>query len=257
MLIHPTAIIDPTAKIGDNVSIGAYTVVGADVEIGNETSIGPHVIINGPTVIGKRNKIFQFASVGEQCQDLKYKGEPTRLIIGDDNTIREGATLHRGTIQDEHETRIGSHCLLMVNTHVAHDCVVGDHVIMANNTGIAGHCHVGDHAILGGNSGVHQFCQVGAHAFVGMGSVVVKDVPAFVTVQGYPATPHGMNFEGMKRRGFSRESIKSLRQAYKVVYREGKTVKEAITELEETLQMVPELKLFIDSVQSSRRGIAR
>lgn len=256
-MIHPTAVIDPKAKIGANVTIGAFCVIGADVEIGDETEVGPHVVINGPTVIGKRNRIFQFASVGEECQDLKYKGEPTRLVIGDDNTIREGVTLHRGTIQDNSETRIGSHCLFMAYTHVAHDCVVGNHVIMANNAGIAGHCQVGDYAILGGNSGVHQFCQIGAHCFVGMGSVVVKDVPAYVTVQGYPATPHGMNFEGMKRRGFSRDAIKSLRAAYKTVYREGKTVKEAIEEIQSSMEMLPELKVFLDSIENSRRGIAR
>ncbi|MEJ2042173.1 MAG: acyl-ACP--UDP-N-acetylglucosamine O-acyltransferase [Reinekea sp.] len=254
--IHSTAVIDPSAKIANGVSIGPYSVIGADVEIGEDTWVGPHVVINGPTVIGKRNRIFQFASVGEECQDLKYKGEPTRLIIGDDNIIREGATLHRGTIQDEGETRIGSHCLFMAYTHIAHDCIVGNHVILANGTGVAGHCHIGDYVILGGNSGVHQFCQIGAHAFVGASSLVVKDIPAYVTVQGYPAEPHGMNLEGLRRRGFDKEVIRELRRAYKVVYREGKTVKDAMTELDSG-DMSPELRVFIDSIQQSRRGIAR
>jgi UDP-N-acetylglucosamine acyltransferase len=254
--IHPTAIIDPSAKIDDSVSIGPYSVIGADVEIDADTTVGPHVVINGPTVIGKRNRIFQFASVGEECQDLKYKGEPTRLIIGDDNTIREGATLHRGTIQDQGETRIGNHCLFMAYTHIAHDCIIGNHVIVANSTGIAGHCRIADYVILGGNAGVHQFCQVGEHAFIGASSAVLKDVPAFVTVQGYPAEPHGMNLEGLRRRGFSKEVIKELRRAYKVVYREGKTVKDAVAELESGT-LCPELRTFIASIQSSRRGIVR
>lgn len=256
-MIHPTAIIDPSARIGDNVQIGPYSVIGADVELGDDCWIGPHVVINGPTVIGKRNRIFQFASVGEECQDLKYQGEPTRLIIGDDNTIREGATLHRGTVQDTSETRVGSHCLFMAYTHVAHDCIVGDHVILANGTNVAGHCLIGDYAILGGNTGVHQFCQIGAHAFVGAGSTVLKDIPAFVTVQGYPAAPHGMNFEGLKRRGFSKDSLRGLRHAYKVVYREGKTVQEALAELELDENPNADVKVFLDSIRQSRRGIAR
>lgn len=256
-MIHPTAIIDPSARIGENVQIGPYTVIGANVELGDDCWIGPHVVINGPTVIGKRNRIFQFASVGEECQDLKYKGEPTRLIIGDDNTIREGATLHRGTVQDASETRVGSNCLFMAYTHVAHDCIVGDHVILANGTNVAGHCLIGDYAILGGNTGVHQFCQIGAHAFVGAGSTVLKDIPAYVTVQGYPAAPHGMNFEGLKRRGFSKESLRGLRHAYKVVYREGKTVQEALAELELDENPNADVKVFLDSIRQSRRGIAR
>lgn len=256
-MIHPTAIIDPSARIAANVSIGPYSVIGADVEIGEGTWVGPHVVINGPTVIGKHNKIFQFASVGEECQDLKYKGEPTRLIIGDHNIIREFTTLQRGTIQDAEETRIGSHCLFMAYSHVAHDCILGDHVILANSAQVAGHCIIGHYAILGGNSGVHQFCQIGEHAFVGAGSTVLKDIPAYVTVQGYPAAPHGMNFEGLKRRGFSKDALKVLRQAYKVVYREGKTVKEAIAELQAINPVLPELNVFIDSIQNSRRGITR
>lgn len=256
-MIHSTAIIDPAARIADDVTIGPYAVIGPDVVIGEGTEIGPHTVIKGPTVIGKRNRIFQFASVGEECQDLKYKGEPTRLIIGDDNTIREFTTLQRGTIQDAEETRIGSHCLFMAYSHVAHDCIVGDYVILANSAQVAGHCVIDDHAILGGNTGVHQFCQIGTHAFVGAGSTVLKDIPAFVTMQGYPATPHGINVEGLKRRGYSRDAIKALRQAYKVVYRESKTVREALAELQPMVAEHPELQVFIDSVERSRRGIAR
>ena len=257
MVIHSTAIIDPTAKIGANVSIGPYSVIGANVEIGADTWVGPHAVINGPTIIGKGNRIFQFSSVGEQCQDLKYQGEPTRLIIGDFNIIREFTTLQRGTIQDAEETRIGSHGLFMAYTHVAHDCVIGDYVILANGAQVAGHCVVGDHAILGGNTAIHQFCQIGQHAFVGAGSTVLKDIPAFITVQGYPAAPHGMNFEGLKRRGYSKAALRALRHAYKVVYREGKTVKDALAELEDTDLMGPEVQVFIDSIRNSRRGIAR
>lgn len=256
-MIHSTAIIDPSAKVADGVSIGPYSVIGADVEIGEDTWVGPHVVINGPTVIGKRNKIFQFSSVGEECQDLKYQGEPTRLVIGDDNTIREFATLQRGTIQDEEETRIGSHCLFMAYSHVAHDCIIGNHVILANSAQVAGHCVIDDYAILGGNTGVHQFCQIGAHAFVGAGSMVLKDIPAYMMVQGYPAAPHGMNFEGLKRRGYSKDTLKELRSAYKVVYREGKTVKEALAELTEAGDISAELRVFIDSIERARRGIAR
>lgn len=256
-MIHPTALIDDSAVIGTNVSIGPFSVIGADVVIGDDTWIGPHVVVNGPTVIGRHNKIYQFASVGEACQDLKYKGEPTRLIIGDHNTIREGATLHRGTIQDSEETRVGSHNLFMAYSHVAHDCMIGSHCILANGAQVAGHCVIDDYAILGGNTGVHQFCRIGAHAFVGAGSLVLKDIPAYVTVQGYPAAPHGMNMEGLKRRGFSREAMKLLRHAYKVVYREGKTVKEALAELEPLAENQSELAVFVESVRQSKRGIAR
>lgn len=256
-MIHPTVQIDPSARIADGVSIGPFSVIGPDVEIGEGTWIGPHVVVNGPTTIGRHNKIFQFASVGEACQDLKYKGEPTRLIIGDHNTIREFATLHRGTIQDNGETRVGSHCLIMAYAHIAHDVVVSDRVIMANNAQLAGHVHVGEHAIIGGNCGVHQFVSVGPHSFLGAGSTVLKDVPAFVTVQGYPATAHGMNFEGLRRRGFERDAMRALRRAYKVVYREGKTVREALEELEPEAEAYPEVRTFIASIQHSKRGIVR
>ncbi|TXR54072.1 acyl-ACP--UDP-N-acetylglucosamine O-acyltransferase [Reinekea thalattae] len=256
-MIHPSAIIDPSARIADTVEIGPYSVIGADVEIQDGTWIGPHVVINGPTVIGKNNRIFQFASIGEECQDLKYNGEPTRLVIGDSNTIRECVTMQRGTVQGEFDTKVGSHGLFMAYSHVAHDCTIGDHVIVANSAQIAGHCTIGDHAILGGNTGVHQFCQIGEHAFIGTGSTILKDIPAYIMAQGFPAAPHGMNFEGLKRRGFSKEAIRALRQAYKVVYREGRILKDALVELESSAAEFAEVALFVDSIKKSTRGIAR
>ncbi len=256
-MIHPTALVDKAARIADGVVIGPFTVIGPDVEIGEGCWIGPHVVINGPTTIGRHNKIFQFASVGEACQDLKYQGEPTRLIIGDHNTIRECATLHRGTIQDNGETRVGSHCLLMAYSHVAHDVVLGDRVILANSAQLAGHVKVGYHAIIGGNAGVHQYVSIGDHAFVGTGSTVLKDIPAYVTVQGYPASPHGMNTEGLRRRGFSAEAVKALRNAYKTVYRESKTTKAALAELAPVAEQFPEVAVFVRSIETASRGIVR
>ncbi|MHA7881028.1 MAG: acyl-ACP--UDP-N-acetylglucosamine O-acyltransferase [Saccharospirillum sp.] len=256
-MIHPTALVDPAARIADGVVIGAYSVVGPDVEIDEGCWIGPHVVINGPTTLGRFNKIYQFASVGEDCQDLKYQGEPTRLIVGDHNTIREFTTLHRGTVQDQGETRIGNHNLLMAYSHIAHDVVVGDHVIIANNGQLAGHVRIDDHAIIGGHVGVHQFVRIGAHAFVGAGSTLLKDVPAYVTVQGYPAVPHGMNTEGLRRRGFSKEAMQALRAAYKTVYRSGLRVEQALQALAESAQQHPEVAVFVDSIQQSGRGIVR
>lgn len=256
-MIHPTALVDKAARIADGVVIGPFTVIGPEVEIGEGCWVGPHVVINGPTTIGRHNKIYQFASVGEACQDLKYQGESTRLVIGDHNTIRECATLHRGTIQDNSETRVGSHCLLMAYSHVAHDVVLRDHVILANSAQLAGHVKVGFHATIGGNAGVHQYVSIGDHAFVGTGSTVLKDVPAFVTVQGYPASPHGMNTEGLRRRGFSAEAIKALRNAYKTVYRESKTTKVALAQLEPIALAFPEVAVFVHSIEMASRGIVR
>lgn len=256
-MIHPTALIDPTARLAEGVEVGPYSIIGAGVEIGADTWVGPHVVIQGPTVIGRGNRIFQFASVGEASQDLKYRGEPTRLVVGDNNTIREGVTLHRGTVQDKGETRVGSDCLLMAYSHVAHDVIMGDHVIIANGTQLAGHVQIGDHAILGGNCGIHQFCHIGAHAFLGAGTTLVKDVPAYVMVQGNPATPHGINLEGLRRRGFSAGSISALRRAYKTVYREGRTVKDALAMLGAEAAEHPEVQPFIDSIVAASRGIVR
>lgn len=256
-LLDPRAIIDPRARLADNVEVGPWSIIGPDVEIGEGTVIGPHVIVKGPTVIGRHNRIYQFSSVGEDTPDLKYKGEPTRLVIGDHNVIREGATIHRGTVQDRSETTIGSHNLLMAYVHVGHDSVIGDHCILVNNTALAGHVHIDDWAILSGFTLVHQFCHIGAHSFSGMGTAIGKDVPAFVTVFGSPAEARSMNFEGMRRRGFSEEAMQALRRAYKVVYRKGLTVEAALAELAEEAALHPEVALFCDSVRHSTRGITR
>ncbi len=235
-MIDKLAFVHPEAKIGKNVTIGPWSYIGADVEIGDDCWISSHVVIKGPSIIGKGNRIFQFASVGEDCQDKKYAGEPTRLIMGDNNIIRESVTIHRGTVQDNSETRIGSNNLFMAYVHIAHDCVVGDNVIMANNASIAGHCHVGDWAILGGMTGVHQFVHIGAHAFTAGCSLVLQDVPPFVMASGQAAIPRGLNMEGMKRRGFAKETQQALRRAYKTLYRSSLTLEEAVAAMLRTPQ---------------------
>ncbi|GAB3291947.1 acyl-ACP--UDP-N-acetylglucosamine O-acyltransferase [Pseudidiomarina andamanensis] len=255
-MIHPTAIIDDSARIGNNVEIGPYTIVGAHVEIGDNCVIGPHVVLRGPTVLGKNNRIFQFASVGEDCQDKKYNGEPTRLVIGDNNVIRECVTIHRGTVQDQGLTQIGSNNLLMAYVHVAHDCMVGNNVILANNTTLAGHVHVGDWAILGGFTGVHQFCHIGAHAFTAVNSVVVQDIPPYIMAQGHNAAPRTINAEGLKRRGFQPNQILNIKRAFKLLYRQGLTINEAVEKMRE-LDAETELSPLIDFVQNSQRGIIR
>ncbi|MBI2379985.1 MAG: acyl-ACP--UDP-N-acetylglucosamine O-acyltransferase [Gammaproteobacteria bacterium] len=256
-MIHPTAIIDPKARIGVDVEIGPYSIVGPDVEIGDGTWIGPHVVLKGPTVIGRGNKIFQFASVGEDCQDKKFRGEPTRLVIGDNNVIRESVTIHRGTTQDQGLTQIGNNNLLMAYVHVAHDCMVGNGVILANNATLAGHVQVGDFVILGGFTGVHQFCHIGAHAFSAVSSVVLKDVPPYLMIAGHNAEPHGLNTEGLRRRGYSAETIANLRRAYKIIYRQGLTVQAALPQLEAMIGECPEVQLFVDFLKTSTRGIIR
>ncbi|BAJ01216.1 acyl-ACP--UDP-N-acetylglucosamine O-acyltransferase [Shewanella violacea] len=255
-MIDKLAFVHPDAKIGNNVTIGPWTYIGADVEIGDDCWLSSHVVVKGPTVIGKGNKIFQFASVGEDCQDKKYAGEATRLIMGDNNVVRESVTIHRGTTQDKGETRIGSNNLFMAYVHIAHDCVVGDNVIMSNNASIAGHVHVGDWAILGGLTGVHQFVRIGAHAFTAGYSLILQDVPPFVMASGQPGIPRGLNSEGMKRRGFSKESQIAVRRAYKTLYRKGLTVDEAITALSAESDD-EQVKFMIDFVSNSNRGIIR
>lgn len=256
-MIHEQAIIEPGAIIGKNVTIGPWTYISKDVVIGDDCIISSNVVINGPTKIGKGNRIFQFASIGEDCQDLKYAGEYTELVVGDYNTFREGCTIHRGTVQDNSLTQIGSHNLFMAYAHVAHDCMVGDHCILANNASIAGHVHVGNHAILGGMSGVHQFCRIGDHAFVGASSLVLKDIPPYVMASGQPSKPFGLNSEGLKRRGFSKEVILTLKRAYKAVYKKGFTVDEAINEMLNLSSDTPELTQFSDFIRDSKRGIIR
>ncbi len=256
-MIDPRAIIDPSAKLADDVEIGPWTIVGPDVEIGPGTVIASHVVLKGPTKIGANNKILQFSSVGEDTPDMKYKGEPTRLVIGDNNIIREGVTIHRGTVQDRAETTIGDNNLLMAYVHVGHDSVIGNHCIMVNNASVAGHVHVGDWAILAGYTLVHQFCKIGAHSFSGYGSHISKDVPAYVTVNGQPAEAKTINVEGLRRRGFSSEAITLLRRAYKIIYRQGLTVEEALDKLKQMEKECEELGVLIESLERSARGIIR
>jgi UDP-N-acetylglucosamine acyltransferase len=255
--IDPRAIIDPEAVIGANVEIGPWTIVGAGVELGEGCVVSSHVVLKGPTILGKNNRIYQFSSVGEDTPDLKYKGEPTRLIIGDNNVIREGVTLHRGTIQDRGETVIGSNNLLMAYVHVGHDSVVGSNCILVNNASLAGHVNVGDWAILGGYALVHQFCHIGAHSFAAFGCHIGKDVPAYVTVSGSPAEAKTVNIEGLKRRGFSGDAIAAIRKAYKIVYRQKLTVDEALEALQPLIDAHPEVQLMADSLRQSQRGIVR
>jgi UDP-N-acetylglucosamine acyltransferase len=229
--IHPTAIVDASAKIAPDVAIGPYSIVGPDVAIDAGCVVGPHVVIGARTRLGKRNRIFQFASIGEIAQDRKYGGEATSTTIGDDNTFREYATVHAGTAQDRGDTAIGHGNLFLAYTHVAHDCVVGNLTTFSNNAQIAGHVHIGDWAVLGAFAGVHQFCRVGAHAMLAAFAVVLQDVPPYVTVQGYPARPHGTNNEGLRRRGFAPDDILAVRRAYKTLYREGLSLDEARAKL--------------------------
>lgn len=254
---HPTAIIHPGARLADDVEVGAYSIIGEHVEIGAGTVVGPHVTIGGHTRIGARNRIFQFCSIGEIPQDKKYAGEPTRLEIGDDNTIRECCTFNIGTAQDTGVTRMGNHNWIMAYVHVAHDCQVGSHIIFANCTQLAGHVHVDDHAILGGFTGVHQFCKVGAHVMTGVGSVILQDIPPYVMAAGNPTAPHGINSEGLKRRGFTSEAIMTIKRAYKTLYKSGLTLEKARETILEQASACPELGLLTDFLGSSTRGIIR
>ena len=255
--VHPQAIVDSSAKLADDVTVGPWSYIGPDVEIGEGTEIMSHVVIKGPTKVGRNNRIFQFSSVGEECQDKKYAGEPTTLIIGDDNIIRENCTVHRGTVQDRGETRIGNGNLLMAYVHVAHDCVIGNNTILANCATLAGHVSVGDFAILGGGTMVHQFCHIGTHSMSAGGSIVLKDIPAYIMASGQSAQPFGMNVEGLRRRGFSKDVLLALRRAYKVIYRQGLTTEQAVEELEKAYSDIPEVKPLIDSLRGADRGIIR
>ena len=255
--IHPTALVDPRAKLAAGVRVGPYSVIDGDVEIGEGTTIGAHCVVTGHTVIGRENRIFHFCSIGEANQDKKYQGEPTRLVIGDRNTIREYCSLNRGTAQDRGETTVGSDNWLMAYCHVAHDCVVGDHTVFANNATLAGHVWIGDHAVLGGFTGVHQFVRVGAHVMAGVSSVVLQDIPPYVTVAGHPCTPHGINSEGLKRRGFTPESIETIRRAYKTLYRSKLGFEEAKQAIAELARNVPQLEILAQFLVSTQRGIVR
>jgi len=260
-IIHPTAIVDPRAELADGVEVGAYSVVGAGVRIGEGTRVGPHVVIDGLTTIGRRNNIFQFASIGAAPQDKKHRGEPTRLEIGDDNTIREFVTLNCGTAQDRGVTTIGSDNWIMAYVHVAHDCIVGDHTIFANSTNLAGHVEIGDWVILGGYTGVHQFCKVGAHAMTGVGTVVLHDIPPFVMASGNTAEAHGINSEGLRRRGFSSTRVNAIRRAYRVLYKSGLTLDEARARLAadaaEAGEAAEDLGALVDFLRGVTRGIVR
>lgn len=256
-MIHPQAILDPGTQLGKDVKIGAFSIIGTDVEIGDGTWIGPHVVIQGPTRIGANNRIFQFASIGEAPQDLKYAGEPTRLEIGDRNTIRECVTMSRGTPGGGGVTRVGSDSLFMAYAHIAHDCQIGDHVVFANNATLAGHVEIGSHAILGGFVGIHQFCKVGVHVMLGVGTVALKDIPPYLMAYGNPATPYGLNLRGLKRRGLSDAAVDALKQAYRLVYRSGLTVDAALEKLAPLTAGYPEVAVFCDFIRTAKRGIIR
>ena len=257
MSVHPTAIVASSAVLAGDVEVGPYSVIGEQVEIGSGTRIGSHVVVNGPTRIGRDNRIYHFASIGDDPQDKKYAGESTRLTIGDRNTIREYCTISRGTVQDEGETVLGDDNWIMAYVHIAHDCRIGNQTIFANNATLGGHVHVGDWVIFAGFSGAHQFCRIGAHSFLGMYSGVNRDVPAYLMVAGQPAAPHGINSEGLKRRGFTAEQIRNIKNAYRLVYRNGLKLDAAIAEIETLVPAQPELRIFLESLASSERGITR
>ncbi len=256
-MIHPTAIVAESAVVADDVEIGPYALIGDEVEIGPGCRIGGHVVINGPTRLGAGNRIYQFASIGDDPQDKKYAGERTRLEIGDRNTIREFCTISRGTVQDAGVTRLGDDNWIMAYVHIAHDCQVGSHTILANNATLAGHVHLGDWAIMGGFSGAHQFCRIGTHAFVAMYSGTGQDVPAYTMVAGQPAVPRGINAEGLKRRGFTAEQLRNIKDGYRTLYRRGLKLEEAVSRLEKQAAEQPELVPMLDSVRQSERGIVR
>ncbi len=256
-LIHPTAIVHPGARLAPDVCVGAYSIIGEHVEIGAGSWIGPHVVINGHTRIGRDNRVFQFCSLGEIPQDKKYAGEPTLLEIGDRNTIREFCTFNCGTVQDTGVTRIGDDNWIMAYVHVAHDCQVGNRVIFANNTQLAGHVTVGDWVILAGFTGVHQFVRIGAHSMTGVGTMLTQDLPPYVMASGNPPAPHGINTEGLKRRGFGAETIAAIRRAYKTLYKEGLRLEEARAAIAADVGAVPELAPLAEFIATSGRGIVR
>jgi UDP-N-acetylglucosamine acyltransferase len=257
MKIHPTAIISPEATLAEGVEVGPYSIIGPDVHIGKNTIIGPHVVIERHTDIGEGNRISQFASLGGDPQDLKFKGEETRVIIGNHNTIREYATINRATTADIGVTIIGDHNLLMAYTHVAHNCRLGNRIVMANAANLAGHITVEDYAIIGGLSGVHQFTRIGAHCIIGGASAVTKDVPPFVTASGNFAKLFGLNLVGLKRRGFSDEAIQALKEAYRIIFRSSQLLNKAIEKVEQEVADLPEVRQFLDFIRNSERGICR
>jgi UDP-N-acetylglucosamine acyltransferase len=256
-MIDPRAVIAAGAQVAADAEVGPYAVIGAEVVIGSRTWVGPHALIVGHTTIGEDNRIFQFASIGEAPQDKKYRGEPTRLVIGDRNVMREYCTISRGTTLDQGVTRIGSDNLFMAYTHVAHDCVIGDNIIMVNLAMIAGHVQIGDWAILSGYCAVHQHCKIGAHAFLANNCGVTRDVPPYVMAVGNPAVPHSINAEGLKRRGFSADQIRNLRNAYRILYRSDTPLAAAVEQLAALVATQPELKLLLDFIGTSERSLIR
>lgn len=256
-MINEHAIIHPSAKLADGVTVGPGTIIGADVEIGEGTWVGPHVVIQGPTVIGKNNKIFQFASVGDQPQDITYQGEPTRLEIGDNNIIREFCMISRGTVKGGGLTRIGDNNFFMAYTHVGHDCMVGNHVIMVSYSALSGHVMINDYVNIGAYAAVHQFCNVGAYAFIARATYVTKDVLPYIMIAGHTTSACGINTVGLRRRGYSSSTIDLLRRAYKIIFRKGLTVQQAIAELEVLQNDCPEVLPLIDALNQSTRGIVR
>ena len=255
--VHATAVVEKGARLADDVVVGAFAVIGPEVEIGPGTSIGPHALVTGRTRIGARNRVFQFASIGDVPQDRKYGGEPTRTVLGDDNVVREYVSIHAGTAQDRGETTIGNGNWFLAYTHVAHDCVVGSHTTFSNNAQLAGHVHVGDYATMGGFTSVHQFCRIGAHAMIAAGAIVLQDVPPYTIVQGYPAAPKGTNSEGLRRRGFTAGQILAVRRAYKTLYREGLTLEDARARLERDAANEPVLAPLVSFLSVVGRGLVR
>lgn len=255
--VHPSAAVDPAARLAADVEVGPFSVIGPDVTIGAGTVVGAHAVIDGRTTLGERNRVFPFASIGLIAQDRKYAGEPVTTTIGDDNVFREYVSVHAGTAQDRADTRIGSGNWFLAHTHVAHDCVVGDHTTWSNNAQIAGHVRVDDWAVLGAYAGVHQRCRVGAHAMLAAGAIVLQDVPPYMIVQGYPATPRGTNVEGLRRRGFAAADLLAIRRAYKTLYREGLTLEEARERIERDAAGAPVLAALAAFLAVPGRGIVR
>ena len=256
-MIDPRAIVDPGAELAEDVEVGPFTVIGAGVTIGAGSWIGPHAVIRGPTTLGRRTKVFQFASIGDAPQDKKYGGEPTRLTVGDGNVFREFCSINRGTAQGRGETTIGDDCLFMAYSHVAHDCIVGSHCVMSNCTALAGHVELGDWVILSGYAGIHQFCKVGAHSFLANNAAVTRDVPPYLLVAGSPAEPKGVNSEGLKRRGFDATQIANIKNAYRLLYRSGLKLAEATEQLRALIPEQPEIAPSVDFLAASERSIIR
>jgi len=256
-VIDARAIVSPQAQLAPDVTVGPFSIIGPLVQIGARTVIGPHVVVNGPTTIGEDNRIFQFASIGDAPQDKKYRGEPTRLVIGDRNVFRESCTMNRGTTHDRGVTTIGNDNLFMAFSHVAHDCVIGNNTVFANSVAMGGHVEVGDWAILGGLVAVHQFTKIGAHAFLGGGAILSRDVPPYVMVAGNPAVPHGVNAEGLKRRGFSEEQVRHIREAYRILYRSDLKLTEALERLSTLAAERPEIRALVEFIHGSTRSLVR